>query len=61
MVSRDKTLASCFECDDQDQRMYRDTLDGLADVEAGRIIDGGQVMAWVESRGYDNELSPPRT
>ena len=51
--------ASYFERDDQEQRMHRETLEGLADVEAGRVIDGDQVTAWIQSWGLDSELPPP--
>ncbi len=56
-----EALAAYFERDNQDQRMYRETLEGLADVEAGRVIDGDQVLAWIESWGSDSELPPPKT
>jgi predicted transcriptional regulator len=56
-----EALAAYFERGHQAQRMYRETLEGLADVEAGRVIDGDKVMAWIESWGSDNELPPPRS
>ncbi len=56
-----EALASYFDNENQQQRMYRETLEGLADVEAGRLIDGDQVQSWIESWGSDNELPPPRT
>ena len=56
-----EALAAYFERDNRDQRMFRETLEGLADVEARRVIDGDQVEAWIESWGSDNELPPPRT
>ena len=56
-----EALAAYFEHDNRDQRMYRETLEGLADVEAGRVIEGDQVVVWIESWGSDNELPPPRT
>ena len=41
-------------------QVHSDTLDGLADVvDAGRIIDGDQVLAWIESWGSESELPPP--
>lgn len=55
-----EALASYFDNENQQQRMYRETLEGLADVEAGRLIDGDQVQSWIESWGSDNELPPPR-
>lgn len=55
-----EALASYFERDDREQRMYRETLEGLADVEAGRVIDGEQVLSWIESWGSEKELPSPR-
>lgn len=42
------------------ERMRRETLEGLADVEAGRLVDGDEVLAWIESWGKDDELPMPR-
>ena len=55
-----EALAAYFERGNQQQRMHRETLEGLADVEAGRVIDGDQVIAWIESWGSDDEVPPPR-
>jgi len=55
-----EALASYFERDGQEQRMHRETLEGLADVEAGRVIDGEKVTAWIQSWGSDSELPPPK-
>lgn len=40
-------------------QVRRDIEEGMADMEAGRVIDGDQVMTWIESWGTDNELDPP--
>ena len=55
-----EALAAYFEREDRRQKMYRETLEGLADVEAGRLIDGEEVLAWIESWGTDDELPRPR-
>ena len=55
-----EALAAYFERENQRQRTYRETLEVLADVEAGRLTDGDQVMAWIESRGADDELPSPQ-
>lgn len=36
------------------------TLQGLADVDAGRLIDDEDVKAWAESLGTDHELRLPQ-
>ncbi len=32
----------------------------LDQVEAGQVVDGDEVMAWIASWGSDKELSPPK-
>jgi predicted transcriptional regulator len=36
------------------------TLEGLADVEAGRLIDDEVMQAWADSLGTDRELPIPQ-
>ena len=55
-----EALAAYFERQTQEQQLYRQTLEGLADVEADRVIDGEQVMAWIESWGSDKPVPPPK-
>ena len=33
---------------------------GIADAEAGRVVDHERVAAWLESWGTENELPAPR-
>jgi len=33
--------------------------EGLADARAGRLVDGGCVLRWLESWSTDHELPPP--
>ena len=40
-------------------QVRRDIEAGMADIEAGRVIDGEKVMEWVDSWGTNNELEPP--
>ena len=47
---------------DEDERKARrleETREALADVEAGRLIEGDAMMVWLESWGGDNECEPP--
>ncbi len=37
----------------------RDIDAGMADIEAGRVISGEKVMAWIDSWGTENEQEPP--
>ena len=35
------------------------TREALEDVDMGRVVDGQQVMDWLDSWGSDTEKSPP--
>ena len=45
---------------DQEEERSRLTLEALADVEAGRVIDNQSVQAWADSLDSDNPLDVPR-
>jgi predicted transcriptional regulator len=38
---------------------HQATLEGLADVDAGRVIDHEAMLAWAESLATDTPLPPP--
>jgi len=42
------------------ERRRRLTLEGLADVDAGRLIDDEAMQAWADSVGTDQELPLPQ-
>ena len=44
---------------DQEEERHRLTLEALADVDAGRLVDHQAVQAWAESLDSDNPLPPP--
>ncbi len=44
---------------EEDQRYLEAIAAGLADAEAGRLIDHARVVKWLASWGTDNELEPP--
>ncbi len=44
---------------DQEEERRRLTLEALADVDAGRLIDHEEVRRWADSLGPDQPLSPP--
>jgi len=39
--------------------MLEDTREALADIKAGRVVDGADVIDWLDSWGKDNEKTPP--
>jgi predicted transcriptional regulator len=41
-------------------RRRQETLEALEDIEAGRVIDGKEVMDWLSSWGTDAEKAPPQ-
>ena len=44
---------------DQEEERHRMTLEALADVDAGRVMDHQAVQAWADSLGTDKPLPPP--
>ncbi|MDB5971730.1 MAG: hypothetical protein JWQ90_4180 [Hydrocarboniphaga sp.] len=34
--------------------------EGLADIAAGRVIDGDEMLRWIDSWGTDHELEAPQ-
>ena len=55
-----EALAEYLRREEQRERMHRETLEGLADIEAGRLVDAEPVHAWIRSWGTDDELPSPR-
>lgn len=45
---------------DQEEERRRLTLEALADVDAGDVIDHQAVQAWADSLLTGNRLDPPR-
>lgn len=44
---------------DQEEERRRLTLEALADVDAGRVIDHQSMLAWADSLDSDRPLPPP--
>lgn len=44
---------------EQEEDHRRLTLEALADVDAGHVIDQKAVQAWADSLGTDKPLKPP--
>ena len=46
----------------EDLRQHRDeeTREALAELDAGQLVDGDEVLAWIDSWGSENEREPPR-
>jgi len=45
---------------DQEEERHQLTLEALADVDAGRVIDHQAVQAWADSLSTDNPLPLPK-
>jgi predicted transcriptional regulator len=45
---------------EQEEERRRLTLEALADVDAGQVIDHQAVQAWADSLNTDNPLPAPR-
>lgn len=46
---------------DWEEQKHQMTLQGLADIEAGRVVDDEQVGAWIESLDSDSPLPLPQS
>jgi len=44
----------------REEERHRLTLEGLADIDAGRVVADEAVEAWIESLDTDNPLPRPR-
>jgi predicted transcriptional regulator len=44
---------------DLEEARHRMTLEALADVDAGRVIDHRAIVAWADSLETDKPLPPP--
>lgn len=44
---------------DQEEERHKMTLEALADVDAGRVIDHQSIQAWADSLLNKNPLPPP--
>jgi predicted transcriptional regulator len=44
---------------DREEERTRLTLEGLADVDAGGVVDHSAVQAWADSLDSDHPLPPP--
>ena len=49
-----------LEREDLRQRRDEETREALTDLDAGQVVDGDQVLAWIDSWGSENEREPPR-
>ena len=41
------------------QRRDAETREALAEVDGGQVIEGDEVLAWIDGWGSDNEQEPP--
>jgi predicted transcriptional regulator len=46
--------------EDLRQRREEETREALAELDAGQVVDGDEVIAWIDNRGSENEREPPR-
>jgi predicted transcriptional regulator len=44
---------------EREEERTRLTVEGLADVDAGRVVDHSSVRAWTDSLDSENPLVPP--
>lgn len=49
-----------LEREDLRFRRNEETREALAELDAGQVVDGDEVLAWIDSWGSEKELEPPR-
>ena len=49
-----------LEREDLRFRRNEETREALAELDAGLVVDGDEVLAWIDSWGSEKELEPPR-
>ena len=52
-------LRRYIEQEELKQRMIEETQEALADIEAGRVVSGEEVMKWLETWGTAVETKAP--
>ena len=45
----------------KEEEKHRLTMEGVADIEAGRVVDDAEVEAWIESLDTDNPRPLPQS
>ena len=48
-----------LEREDLRQRRDEETREAMAELDAGQVVDGDEVLAWIDSWGSENEREPP--
>ncbi len=48
-----------LEREDRHVRRLEETRQALAELDAGDLVDGEEVLAWLESWGTEHEADPP--
>jgi predicted transcriptional regulator len=48
-----------LEREDLRQRRNDETQEALAELEAGQVVDGDDLLAWIDSWGSESEREPP--
>ncbi|WP_042341225.1 CopG family ribbon-helix-helix protein [Calothrix sp. PCC 7507] len=52
-------LRQYIEREEQKQRMLEETEEAIADIKAGRIVSGEEVMQWLETWGTSTDTKAP--
>jgi len=52
-------LRQYIEREERKLRMLEETSEAMADIQAGRVVSGEEVMKWLETWGTDSETKAP--
>ena len=52
-------LRQYIKREERKQQMLEETLEAIADIQAGRVVSGEEVMKWLETWGTGKETKAP--
>ncbi len=53
-------LRQYIKREERKQQMLEETLEAIADIQAGRVVSGEEVMKWLSTWGTGNETKAPK-
>lgn len=55
-----EALAEFLAREERKAQRHQETLEALSELKDGQLIEGEEIMDWLESWGTDAERDPPR-
>jgi predicted transcriptional regulator len=55
-----EAVSEYLASEERKANMLEETREALADIKAGRVVDGAGVIDWIRSWGTEDEKPPPQ-